>query len=57
MMTKEEIYERYWKQLVGLNRQFSGRNLEKDRGFLNLKKQIEQERDNLLKKHRYEPFR
>jgi hypothetical protein len=56
-MTKEEIYEGYWKQLVGLKRQFNGRNLEKDPGFLNLRKQIEQERDNLLKKHGHEPFR
>ena len=56
-MTKEEIYERYWKQLVGLKRQFNGRKLEKDKGFLNLSKQIEQERDNLLKKNGYEPFR
>jgi hypothetical protein len=56
-MTKEEIYERYWKQLVGLKRQFHGRKLERERVFLDLRKQIEQERDNLLKKHRYEPFR
>jgi hypothetical protein len=56
-MTKEEIYERYWKQLVGFKRQFYGRNLEKDTGFLNLTKQIKQERDNLLKKYGYEPFR
>lgn len=56
-MTKEEIYERYWKQLVGLKRQFHGRKLEQDPGFLNLRKQLEQERDKLLKKHGYDPFR
>lgn len=52
-MTKEEIYERYWKQLVGFKRQFAGRDIDCDRGFLNLKKQIEQERDRLLTKHGY----
>ena len=56
-MTKEEIYERYWKQLVGLKRQFNGPKHEKCIGYLNLRKQIERERDNLLKKHGYKPFR
>lgn len=56
-MTKEEIYERYWKQLVELKRQFNGRKIDSDTGFLNLRRQLEQERDYLLKKHGYEPFR
>jgi hypothetical protein len=52
-MTKEEIYERYWKQLVELKRQFDGRDLDCDKGFLNLKKQVAKERDDLLKKYGY----
>lgn len=52
-MTKEEIYERYWKQLVELKRQFAGRDLECHTGFQNLKRQIERERNELLKKHGY----
>jgi hypothetical protein len=56
-MTKEEIYERYWKQLVGFKRQFTGRDLDRDIGFINLQKQIERERDDLLKKHGYLPSR
>ena len=56
-MTKEEIYEQYWKQLVGLKRQFIGRDLDTEVFFLNLKKQIEQERDELLKKYDYKSGR
>ena len=54
-MTKEEIYEQYWKQLVEFKRQFIGRELDSEILFLNLKKQIEQERDELLKKYNYKP--
>lgn len=56
-MTKEEIYERYWKQLVELKRQFTGQNLDCHTGFLNLRKQIQQERDELLVKHGYRKIR
>lgn len=54
-MTKEEIYEGYWKQLVILKQQFADRDLDFDPAYLNLKKQLEQERDGLLKKHGYKP--
>jgi len=54
-MTKEEIYEWYWKELVVLKRQFYGRDLDHDIEFLNLQKQIQEVRDNLLKKYGYLP--
>lgn len=55
-MTKEEIYERYWKDLVMLRRQFAGRDIDCDAAFQNLKRQIEKERDDRLKKYGYTPF-
>jgi len=55
-MTKEEIYERYWRQLVGFKRQFAGCDLDTDTRFLRFKKQLELERDKLLKKYGYSSF-
>ncbi len=49
-MSKEEIYEYYWKELIKLKRQFFGYDLETNKGYLNLKKQLVLERNILLER-------
>ena len=56
MIKKEGIYENYWRQLVELKRQFFRRDYDCDPAYLNLKKQLEKERDTLLEKYGYKPF-
>jgi|GEM_PF-3006730 len=55
-MTKEEIYEKYWKKLVQIRRIYTGFNTDNDTMYLRYKLLAEKERDMLLKKYGYEPF-
>jgi hypothetical protein len=50
-MTKEEIYEKYWKKLVEIRRVYVGLRADGDTMYILYKKQAEKERDNLLKKY------
>jgi len=55
-MTKEEIYERYWKKLVQIRRVYTGIHAGNDTMYVLFKTQAVNERDRLLEKHGYEPF-
>lgn len=55
-MTKEEIYERYWKRLVEIRRVYSGYRYDNDNMYVMFKAHAENERDRLLKKHGHAPF-
>jgi hypothetical protein len=50
-MTKEEIYEKYWKKLIEIRRVYVGFRADSDTMYILYKKQAEKERDNLLKKY------
>ncbi|MGB3224897.1 MAG: hypothetical protein WBB23_18990 [Desulforhopalus sp.] len=54
-MTKEEIYEKYWKRLVKIRQVYSGFRADGDAMYILYKKQAENERDNLLKKYGFKP--
>lgn len=56
-MTKEEIYEQYWKKLVEIRRVYTGFRADKDNLYMMYKQHAERQRDMLLKKHGHEPFR
>ena len=55
-MTKEEIYEKYWKKLVEIRRIYTGFNPSSDIMYIRYKQPAEKERDKLLEKYGYEPF-
>jgi hypothetical protein len=55
-MTKEQIYEQYWKKLVEIRRVYIGFRPDGDNLYLMYKLPAEKERDRLLKEHGYEPF-
>lgn len=55
-MTKEEIYEKYWKQLVEIRRVYTGFNPGSDTLYLMYKHQAERERDKLLQRYGFAPF-
>jgi hypothetical protein len=55
-MTKEEIYEKYWKKLVEIRRVYTGFNPGSDTMYIMYKRHAEKERDKLLEKYGYEPF-
>lgn len=55
-MTKEEIYEKYWKRLVEIRRVYAGNRVDGDTIYLMYKLPAEKERDSLLKQYGYEPF-
>jgi hypothetical protein len=52
-MTKEEIYEKYWKKLVEIRRVYTGFRLDGDTIYSMYKLQAEKERDTLLEKYGY----
>jgi hypothetical protein len=54
-MTKEEIYEKYWKKLVEIRRVYTGFRVDGDAIYSMYKLQAEKERDNLLEKYGYKP--
>jgi len=54
-MTKEEIYEKYWKRLVKIRQVYSGFRADGDTMYILYKKQAENERDTLLKKYGFKP--
>jgi hypothetical protein len=54
-MTKEEIYEKYWKRLVEIRRIYTGYRVDGDTMYVMFKLQAEKERDNLLEKYGYKP--
>ncbi len=55
-MTKEEIYEKYWKKLVEIRRVYTGFNPSNDTMYIRYKQQAEKQRDQLLQQYGYEPF-
>jgi|PlaIllAssembly_1097288.scaffolds.fasta_scaffold66222_2 hypothetical protein len=55
-MTKEEIYEKYWKRLVEIRRVYTGFRPGSNTLYAMYKQQAEKERDRLLQKYGYEPF-
>jgi len=55
-MTKEEIYEQYWKKLVAIRRMYTGVRPDSDTLYLMYKQHAEKQRDKLLQKYGYEPF-
>ncbi len=54
-MTKEEIYEKYWKKLVEIRRVYVGFRADGDNMYGMYKLQAEKERDTLLEKYGYKP--
>lgn len=54
-MTKEEIYEKYWKKLVRIRKVYAGFRADGDTMYILYKKQAENERDTLLKKYGFKP--
>lgn len=55
-MNKEEIYERYWKQLLQVRRIYASNRADSDNMYVYYKVHAERDRDRLLKKHGHEPF-
>jgi hypothetical protein len=55
-MTKEQIYEQYWKKLVEIRRVYIGFRPDGDSLYLMYKLPAEKERNRLLKENGYEPF-
>jgi len=55
-MTKEEIYERYWKKLVQIRRIYTGIHAGNDTMYTLFKTQAVKERDRLLEQYGHEPF-
>lgn len=56
IMTKEEIYERYWKKLVQIRRVYTGIDPGNDTMYAMYKMYAVRERDKLLEKYGYQPF-
>ena len=54
-MTKEEIYEKYWKKLVEIRKVYTGYRLENNM-YIMYKIHAEKERDTLLEKYGFDPF-
>jgi hypothetical protein len=54
-MTKEEIYEKYWKKLVEIRKVYAGFRADGDTMYILYKKRAENERDTLLKKYGFKP--
>jgi hypothetical protein len=54
-MTKEEIYEKYWKKLVTIRKIYSGYR-PNDNMYVMYTIHAEKERDTLLKKYGFDPF-
>ncbi|MGW8195189.1 MAG: hypothetical protein ACWGOX_13090 [Desulforhopalus sp.] len=55
-MTKEQIYEKYWKRLVEIRRVYQGYRTDTDHMYLMYKAHAEKERDKLLKRYGHDPF-
>ena len=55
-MTKEEIYEQYWKKLVEIRRVYTGFRADNDNIYVMYKQHAERQRDKLLEKYGYDPF-
>jgi hypothetical protein len=55
-MTKEEIYEKYWKKLVEIRKIYIGTHAGSTTMYVMYKLHAEKERDRLLKKYGYDPF-
>ena len=55
-MTKEEIYEKYWKKLFEIRRVYMGYRSDKENMYLMYKLYAEKERDRLLEKYGHDPF-
>lgn len=49
-MTKEEIYEEYWKKLVSIRRVYTGFSADGDTMYIMYKTHAEKQRDRLLEK-------
>lgn len=52
-MTKEEIYEEYWKKLVEIRRIYTGFRQDGDTMYVMYKVRAEKERDKLLEQYGY----
>lgn len=55
-MTKEEIYEKYWKKLVEIRRIYTGTKADGDTLYVMHKQHAERERDILLERYGHDPF-
>jgi len=55
-MSKEEIYEKYWKKLVEIRKVYTGYRSDNDNMYIMHKLHAEKERDKLLEKYGYDPF-
>ena len=55
-MTKEEIYDQYWKKLVEIRRIYTGFRTDNDTMYTRYKQHAVRQRDKLLEKYGFDPF-